>query len=448
MTAIAGIALPSAEEQVHEMLARMAYRGPKGKLVLAKSEVTVGLALTEGQPAAEKTLQQSGIVEDAVGDSQFSRAAAAGNTFVLSRDLLGAAPLYYGFTLSGALCFASEVKGLLGFVGQVHELPPGCICKDGKVQPQAGLAPQKPTEEAPLAIAAEVRRRIKQSVGQFINRGKPFGVWLSGGLDSSIIAALARPHVSTLHTFTAGFANSEDLEHAQLVSRYIKSSHHEYIPSMREIAKALPHVIYHLESFDTQLVRSSLMNYFTAKMTADYVPAVFSGEGSDELFAGDEDLKSLPLEALPEELIRRASQLHNTTLQRVDRCAAAFGLVPYIPFLDSGVVDYALTIPPEYKISNGLEKWILRRAVYDLLPERVLRRQKSRFWEGAGVRNRMADYAEEKVTDAEFSQMQPTSNGGLLPTKEAALYYRIFTEHFGQLEQATWMGFLQQPVNE
>lgn len=442
MAAIAGMALPNAEEQVHAMLERMAHRGPKGRLVQTNGGVTAGLSWTEAQPNAQQVLKKSNVVEDAVSECQFARAEMAGDSFVLSRDMFGAAPLYYGFTDGGALCFASEVKALVGVVGQVEELPPGSTWKSGKVSSHAGLALREPLEEEPLTLAAEVRRRLAKAVERYANLGHPFGIWLSGGLDSSILTALARPHIATLHTFSAGFENSEDLEHARLVARFTKATHHEYAPTLAEVVKALPQVIYHLESFDTQVVRSALMNYFVARITADYVPAVFSGEGSDELFAGDEDLKSLSLEDLPAELLRRANMLHNTTLQRVDRSAAAFGLVAYLPFLDNEVAEYATYIPAEYKIYNGLEKWILRRAVYDLLPERVLRRQKAKFWEGAGVYRRMIDYAEEKISDDDLQQARQLPGGEKLHSKEALLYYRIFEEHFGKLAEPAWVGFL------
>ena len=164
----------------------------------------------------------------------------------------------------------------------------------------------------------------------------------------------------------------------------------------------LPEVIYHLESFDALLVRSSITNYLVAQAASDYVPAVFSGEGGDELFAGYEYLKSLEPEVLPDELIDITGRLHNTALQRVDRCAAAHGTLAHVAFLDPDVAAYALQIPIEYKLRDGIEKWILRRAMDGALPERVLNRTKAKFWAGAGVGDLLARYADAEITELTF----------------------------------------------
>lgn len=165
-----------------------------------------------------------------------------------------------------------------------------------------------------------------------------------------------------------------------------------------------------------------------------------SMKGGDELFAGYKYLKGLSLEELPRELIDITNRLHNTALQRVDRCSAAHGTIAYVGFLDLDVVDYALRIPAEYKIFNGLEKWILRRAVFDLLPERVALRGKARFWEGAGGNSQIAKFTAEMVTDGDFQKERRLPNGEELNTKEELYYYRIFQEHFGTLKNLDWMG--------
>jgi asparagine synthase (glutamine-hydrolysing) len=203
---------------------------------------------------------------------------------------------------------------------------------------------------------------------------------------------------------------------------------------------ALPTVIDHLESFDALLVRSSLTNYLVAKLAAEYVPTVFSGEGGDEFFAGYEYLKSLPAEVLPDELIDIANRLHNTALQRVDRSASAHGTVAHIGFTHPRVVDFALRIPSEFKLRGGVEKWILRRAMEGALPERVLNRTKAKFWEGAGVGDLLAQHANRSITDDDFRRERSLPGGWSLNTKEELLYYRAFQEHFGGLDDLTWMG--------
>jgi asparagine synthase (glutamine-hydrolysing) len=439
MAAIAGIALPNAEHTVNKMLEKMAHRGSYRSAVKTMDGVTLGLCWPVSQPDAGQALA-NGTAEDRVSDSHYASAWTKQGSLVLTRDPLGVSPLYYGYNKENALCVTSEVKGLLGHVEEVQELPPGSRLEDGTIQTDFQLSLQEPLEDQRLSIAANLRRRLEKSVAKRARRGVPFGAWLSGGIDSSVLAALARPHIDILHTFAAGFAGAEDLEYARLVARHIQSKHHEMIPTFMEIVQVIPEVIFHLESFDALLVRSSLMNYLVAKLASDYVPAVFSGEGGDELFAGYTYLKQLSLENLPGELIDITQRLHNTALQRVDRCASAHGTVAYVGFLDGEVVDYALRIPAEYKIFNGLEKWILRRAAFDLLPERVALRKKAKFWEGAGVEENIARYAAERVTDDDFRQERQLPGGHTLNTKEELFYYRIFQEHFGSLLNIEWMG--------
>ncbi len=440
MAAIAGIAQPNAQQDVQKILEKMSHRGTEDSMVKAVDGTTLGLSWPSSQPDAGRALAKNGTAQDWINDSHYARAQVDQGSFVLSRDPLGVSPLYYGFTEDNALCFSSEVKGLLGVVDHVQELPPGSTLKDGKVKQDFVLSEKKPIDEPRQSIAANLRRRLEKSVEKRAMRDVPYGAWLSGGLDSSALAALARPHTDTLHTFAAGFEGAPDLHYARLVARHIGSNHHEMIPTFKEILNVIPEVIRHLESFDALLVRSSLMNYLVAKLASDYVPAVFSGEGGDELFAGYSYLNNVSLEDLPAELTDIIGRLHNTALQRVDRCAGAHGTVAYVGFLDNEVVDYALRIPAEYKIYNGLEKWILRRAVLDLLPESVVMRKKSKFWEGAGVEDMIASYVEAQVSDEDFRRERQLPDGGTLNSKEELYYYRIHKEYFGGLKNYDWMG--------
>lgn len=440
MTAIAGIAAPNAGERVQQMLALMAHRGPQGSQVHTTAAVTMGVSWPEGQPGAGDRLKTTGRAEDVVSESHYAWAAPEANSFTLVRDPLGVSPLYYGRDEDGQLCFASEVKGLAGQVQEVRELPPGTRLKQGKVAAHYALKLKEPVDASRQEVAAQLRRHLESAVGDRAGMGVPFGSWLSGGLDSSVLAALARQHIQTLHTFAAGFDGAPDLEAARVVARHIGSTHHEIIPTFADIVKIIPDVIHHLESFDALLVRSSLMNYLVAKLASDYVPAVFSGEGGDELFAGYSYLKRLGVDELPGELLDITGRMHNTALQRVDRCAAAHGTIAYVGFLDNTVVEYALSIPPEYKIVSGMEKWILRRAVMDLLPERIVMRAKAKFWEGAGVEEHLLAFAEEQVSDEDMQRERHLPNGKVLNTKEELYYYRIFREFFGSVNSLEWMG--------
>jgi asparagine synthase (glutamine-hydrolysing) len=303
----------------------------------------------------------------------------------LARDLLGISPLYYGRTDDGALCFASEVKALLEVTHDVREFPPG-TCYDGqdgfKTFSEVDLRPTLKQDAS--QIASGLRLRLEQSVCRQID-GPVMGCWLSGGLDSSAMVALARPHVPKLHTFAVGLPGAPDLAFARKVADSLDTEHDEVLVSLDELLAVLPDVIYHLESFDALLVRSTLTNYLVTRYAADYVGSVFSGEGADELFGGYAYLKELEPDQLPDELLDLIRRLHSLALQRVDRSASAHGLTVHIPFLDLDVADYAMRIPPQFKVwrkDEVIEKWILRQALADALPDEVLSQVLARRWRG------------------------------------------------------------------
>jgi asparagine synthase (glutamine-hydrolysing) len=437
MAGIAGIARVDKRDQVSSMLDELTHRGPAGRKIVEGDGCTLGLVWPSPQAEAATLLEQSHVAQDKAGDGRYASAQAKAGGCVLKRDPLGVAPLYYGQTEGGALCFASEVKALAQVSRDIHELLPGYQYDGRSMQAYFELTRQPPLDLPADQVAHELRRRLDASVSTCVEDG-PMGSWLSGGLDSSTMAALASAHVDKLYTFTAGLEGSSDVEFARQVADHLDTDHHVRIVTLEDLLAILPQVIYHLESFDALLVRSSLANYLVAQMASDYVPAVFSGEGGDELFAGYEYLKSLDPAELPDELIDITDRLHNTALQRVDRSASAHGTLAHVGFLDPGVVDYALRIPVEFKLHDGVEKWILRQAVGDVLPEPVLTRTKAKFWEGAGVGDLLACYADEHIDDKAFTRERVLPNGWLLNTKEELMYYRIFREHFqGDL---TWMG--------
>jgi asparagine synthase (glutamine-hydrolysing) len=439
MAGIAGIASSEKKELVNGMLIKMAHRGKDWCSILEGKNYTMGVmgSLAQGQTRAY--LQEGGIAQDGTNGGRFTLAWATDESITIKRDPIGVAPLYYGWTKDGEFCFASEVKGLMLATTDIHELPPGHTFDGQQLEPYFQLIIHPPINDPPEQISAELRRRLELAVENSIGNGN-VGSWLSGGLDSSTMAALARPHVGRLHTFAAGLPGAPDLEYARQMADHIHSEHHEVIVGYDEILAVLPDVIYSLESFDALLVRSSILNYLVAMQASNFVPAVFSGEGGDELFAGYDYIKALNPEELPAELIDITARLHNTALQRVDRCASAHGTVPHVCFLDPDVVDYALSIPVEYKLRGGVEKWILRQAVADLLPEAVLNRPKAKFWQGAGVEDLLARYAEEQVSTNDFEQERTLPNGWRLNTKEELLYYRIFKQHFEAIKNLDWMG--------
>lgn len=441
MSGIAGIAHAGAQEKVNQMLEKMSHRGPAGRLITEVGDYTLGVNWPESQPVVEDLLTNNFCAADLVNGNRMAQAEAHPDQIILRRDAVGVAPLYYGQNDEDGLCFASEVKGLLEATNNINELPPGHWFDGQEIHPYTQIIKSFPVEEDPTKIASELRQRLEESIQTCIESGSgEVGSWLSGGLDSSSIAALAKQQVSSLRTFAIGLPGAPDLEYARDAAQLMGSKHYEITVSVDDLLAALPHVIYHLESFDALLVRSSITNYLVAKHAAEHVSAVFSGEGGDELFGGYDYLKTLEMERLPDELIDITNRLGNTALQRVDRCSSAHGTVAYVPFLSPKVVEYAMRIHPQYKIRDGLEKWILRRAVDDVLPESVVNRPKAKFWEGAGVTEVLAQYAEENITDKDFAMERVLPNGWTLNTKEELLYYRIFREHFGNMKDLSWMG--------
>jgi asparagine synthase (glutamine-hydrolysing) len=440
MSRIAGIAQPDSEFLVKEMLDRISHRSNGSRVSMTEAHsATLGMVPHTIRAEMPTQEQDFPFVCDAAGSERRACAMSTPSGLVLERDPLGVAPLYYGYTGQGRLCFASEVKALLVCSRNIRILPPGhrltsvgliCLEKPGK---------KTPLRVPPEVFASELRSRLEAAVLSRLDEGN-IGSWLSGGIDSSGLAALARRHVQTLHTFSAGLAGSPDLEYAQVCSSYIDSKHHEIVVKPEILFSILPEVIYYLESFDALLVRSSLMNFLVAKLASDYVPAVLSGEAGDELFAGYSYLKAVPKKRLAGELIDITSRLHNTALQRVDRCASAHGIVAHLPFLDPQVVSYALEIPVQYKLYDGNEKWILRKALAGAVPDLVLNRPKAKFWEGAGVGEILAEAADGQISNAEFERERQVSDRIELNSKEELMYYRIFRSHFGEFEDISWMG--------
>ncbi len=435
MAAIAGIFAPQNATNVEKMLKMMEHR-ERGIIKLHEHPgMTLGIIAKENKTQeAENT-----IVADRAGDQHYALAGMSNGRFALSRDSVGVVPLYYGRRGDGALCFASEVKGLMMVSADINEFPPGCSYDGEKFARHAEIIERVPRSESPDKIAGMLRFCLANAVQKRIASAE-IGCYLSGGLDSSVMAALARPHVKRLQTVAAGIAGAPDLVYAREVADFIESDHQEVVVKLEDMLRVLPAVIWHLESFDALLVRSSIMHYLASQRISQYASEVFSGEGGDELFAGYIYLKTMPREKLPAELVSITKRLHNTALQRVDRCAAAFGLRAHVCFLDTEVVDLALEIPIDLKLHAGIEKWIVREAATGLLPPRVLHRTKAKFWEGAGVRNLLMEYASVKISDNDFTRERVLPNGWVLASKEELFYYRIFQEQFRPLIGFDWMG--------
>jgi len=371
----------------------------------------------------------------------FALALVDGDDLMLARDHLGQAPLYYG-TVDGRFCFASEIKAFPTTAEGIRILPAGHILSRGELKPipvrEAGI----PMESDPETLAAELRRRLERSIERRLARSPRTGVWLSGGLDSSVLAALAAAASGNVSTFSAGVEGAPDLAFARDVASFLGTDHHERLCAVGEMQEVLPRVIYHLESFDAPLVRSSIANYLVAGEAAARVRVVLSGEGADELFAGYGFLKNRDEEGLRSGLSEAQNALQNTALQRVDRMAAAYGTRARTGFLDPDVVAYANAMPGSVKVHGPeqTEKWILRKAIEGSLPETVVRRPKEKFWSGSGISEKLADVAERLISDDAFAREREIAPTFALGSKEDLYYWRIFRRWFPRADVLDSLG--------
>jgi asparagine synthase (glutamine-hydrolysing) len=324
-------------------------------------------------------------------DGMFALAIADGPDLYLARDPIGIKPLYVG-TSDDGLVFGSELKAMVGHAENVEEFPAGHWFHPKHGYRKFYGVPDRWVEERSVE---EHRRLLRDTLERAVEKRMmsdvPVGSFLSGGLDSSVIAAMIRRQVDELHTFSVGIEGSDDLAAARLVADHIDSIHHEYVFTMDEVIEKLPEIVYHLESFDQDLVRSAIPCYFTSRLAARYVKVIHTGEGADELFAGYTYYKGVPDEkVLHDELRRSVASLHNVNLQRVDRLTMAHSLEGRVPFLDTELIELAMTIPADLKLLRGdngqlVEKWILRKACEDLLPDEIVWRKKAQFDEGSGT---------------------------------------------------------------
>jgi len=290
------------------------------------------------------------------------------------------------------------------------------------------------SRKAPVEDYIEkIRETLENAVVKRLMSDVPLGAFLSGGLDSSLIAAMARKHMDGLHTFSVGIEGSRDLEAARLVSRHLDTIHHEYILTEKEVREKLPEIIYYLESFDQDLVRSAIPCYFTSRLAADYVKVILTGEGADELFGGYTYYKDIgDAEFLHRELRRSVASLHNINLQRVDRMTMAHAIEGRVPFLDLAMIRLGQLIPPEMKISGSppIEKWILRKAFEDLLPEEIIWRIKEQFDEGSGTVDMLNGVLAGVMGKTEMENYRRRFSETSLRSEEECHYHRILMEVF------------------
>ena len=374
--------------------------------------------------------------------------AAEDGRFIAARDPVGIKPLYWA-RRDGRVRFASEMAAFAPeWMPYVEAFPPGChwtpehgLVRFAGALPQGGggapaaRAVRTPDAEPPDEALAATRKILVDSVQRQMMGDVPVGVFLSGGLDSAIVAAIAARHLAQhgerLKTFAVGTQGSGDLLAARVVARRLDSEHHERVYDSREAVRALPGVVRAIEHFDPSLVRSAVPNFLLAEMTAQHVKVVLTGEGADELFAGYAYLRGFDTaDSLQAELMRTVQGLHNLNLQRCDRVTMAHGLEARVPFLDRQVIAFAFGLPMAWKQSapGELEKQLLRRAFDGWLPAEILWREKAEFGDGSGARDVLKATVEDDVSAAEFERDRATVDPPLR-TREEFAYHRIFAEH-------------------
>ncbi len=380
-------------------------------------------------------------------DGMFVFAIFDGNDFMLARDPIGIKPLYYGY-YKDRLYFTSELGAMtIAGVDEVHEFPAGHY-----YTPKEGFVKYYRIPEIRDDILTDIDETSELIRKTFINAVKkrlladpeiPVGSFCSGGLDSSLVAAIAAEEIPNLHTFVVGMEDekgdvSDDIKAARIASKHIGSTHHELLFTEEEYYNALPVVIKKLESYDPSLVRCAVPCYFTCKLAAEYVTVVLTGEGADELFTGYHYMKHFPFDKLNMEARRCIGNLHNINLQRADRMGMFFSLELRVPFLDVAMVDLSMKIPPELKIRehNGakIEKWILRKAFEDTsyLPNDILWRYKVQYTQGAGCESLGEKIAHEEMSEDKFEQIKAENPNAIINSREAAYYYKIFRKFHPQ----------------
>ena len=380
-----------------------------------------------------------GFLDDAI----FAMVIFDGQDVFAARDLLGIKTLFYGWQ-DDTLFFASELKGMRPVTEDVYEFPNGHFMDgSGCLRRFAELpkAPPRFWEYSVDKMTADIREIIERSFASRVDFRVPTAGLLSGGLDSSVVNCIGSRaykkkwgQKARLKTFAVGVDGSEDILAARTVAAHIDSEHHELTVDLKQMLDLLPEVIYYLESFDPSLVRSSVTNYLISGYAREQgVEVLLSGEGGDEVFCGYAHLANQPLEALFSKQIECLDLLHNNASLRLDRMNLCHSIRVVTPLISGELLRYALAIPPQYKQkpeeNRKIEKWILRKAYENELPESIVWRSKREFSQGSGSAGLLPAYFEECVPDRELAEAQ--SENLPIRSKEELYYFRLFAKYFG-----------------
>lgn len=393
------------------------------------------------------------FLEDLNGIFAFALYDEETDDFLIARDPIGVIPLYIGKDADGKVYFASELKALEGFCDEYEPFLPGHYYwgREGKMhrwykrdwtEYEAVKDNDAKVSDVHDALEASVQRQLMSDV--------PYGVLLSGGLDSSVISAIAKKYASKrietdnqseawwpqLHSFAIGLKDAPDLEKAREVAEYIGTVHHEINYTVQEGLDALRDVIYFIETYDVTTVRASTPMYLLARVIKSMgIKMVLSGEGADEVFGGYLYFHKAPTpQAFHEETVRKLSKLHMYDCLRANKSLAAWGVEGRVPFLDKEFLDMAMSLNPAAKMCPGkeIEKKIVREAFADMLPESVAWRQKEQFSDGVGYNwiDTLKAITSAAVSDEQMEQAAERFPINTPMNKEEYYYRSIFEEHF------------------
>ena len=395
------------------------------------------------------------FIDRLVGDFAFVIYDEEDNTIFAARDHMGINPMYVGTDREGRFYIASEMKALVKVCDSVKEFPPRhyIYTKGGDYEFKQYYF-RDWTEYENVKDGTDDVSVLKDGLMDAVRRqlmcDVPYGVLLSGGLDSSVISAIAKYYSQKrveddgktdawfprLHSFAIGLEGAPDLKKARVVADYLGTVHHEIHYTIQEGLDALRDVIYHIETYDVTTIRASTPMYLMARyIKAMGIKMVLSGEGSDEIFGGYLYFHKAPNDKeMHEELIRKLDQLHLYDCMRANKSLMAWGVEGRVPFLDKKFLDIAMRFKPSAKMCQGstIEKKALREAFNGMLPEEVLWRQKEQFSDGVGYSwiDALRDYAEKSVSDRKFAERETRFPVNTPVTKEAYLYREIFEDLF------------------
>ena len=421
-----------------------------------------------------KKFRESGdftlMIEKLSGIFAFALYDSENDVYLVARDEIGVIPLYQGWDKAGRFYVASELKALEGECQTIEEFPNGHYFYSKDEKPVRWYKrewenfdavknnPRATDDKGEIinpSVIEKVRNGLESAVKQQLMSDVPYGVLLSGGLDSSIIAAITQKFSKKriesdskeaawwpqLHSFAIGLEGSPDLIAAQKAADYIGTVHHEVHFTIQEALDALPDVIYHIETYDITTVRASTPMYLLSRVIKSMgIKMVLSGEGSDELFGGYLYFHKAPdAKEFHEELVRKMSKLHLYDCLRANKSLMAWGVEGRVPFLDKEFIDIAMSLNPSDKMNirlpdgkQRMEKWILRKAFEDMLPEEICWRQKEQFSDGVGYNwiDTLKKMTEEKVSDAEFARRENRFPVNPPKTKEEYYYREIYSKLF------------------